>query len=241
MAEQQGRTFRLPWPGAAARPPRPSTGARPSRRGSSSVPCCSGCGPSASKRGWSTCRSSSTAASCSRAQKQQMRTITAPAKRGEILDRDGPRARLQRRRRHVFADPTEIDDPDAVAAAVCGALDDCDATDRQAMAKKLRGSGQFAYLAAQGLARRRAADPRPEAEGDRVPQGEPALLSEQGAGRARARLRRPRQRRARRPRVGVRHAGARQGRQAARADRCAAAARCQPGRARRPPPVRRSS
>ena len=40
------------------------------------------------------------------------------------------------------------------------ALDDCDATDRQAMAKKLRGSGQFAYLAAPGLARRSAADSR---------------------------------------------------------------------------------
>ena len=29
---------------------------------------------------------------------------------------------------------------------MCGALDECDAADRQAMAKKLRGSGQFTYL-----------------------------------------------------------------------------------------------
>ncbi len=46
----------------------------------------------------------------------------------------------------MFADPTEIDHPERVAAAVCAALDQCGATDREAMEKKLRGSGQFAYL-----------------------------------------------------------------------------------------------
>jgi cell division protein FtsI (penicillin-binding protein 3) len=81
-----------------------------------------------------------------RAQKQQMRTVTAPAKRGEILDRSGRVLAYSVDADSVFADPSEIEDPDAVASAVCGALDECDAADRQAMAKKLRGSGQFAYL-----------------------------------------------------------------------------------------------
>jgi cell division protein FtsI (penicillin-binding protein 3) len=82
----------------------------------------------------------------SRAQKQQMRTVTAPAKRGEILDRTGRVLAYSVDADSVFADPTEIDDPEFVASTVCAALDECDAADRQAMAKKLRGSGQFTYL-----------------------------------------------------------------------------------------------
>ncbi len=81
-----------------------------------------------------------------RAQKQQMRTVSAPAKRGEILDRTGRVLAYSVDADSVFADPTEVEDPDVVAAAVCAALDECDAADRQAMAKKLRGSGQFTYL-----------------------------------------------------------------------------------------------
>jgi len=81
-----------------------------------------------------------------RAQKQQQRTINAPAKRGEILDRGGRVLAYSVDAETVFADPSEIENADAVAAAVCGALDECDAADRQAMAKKLRGGGQFTYL-----------------------------------------------------------------------------------------------
>ncbi len=81
-----------------------------------------------------------------RAEKQQLRTITAPAERGEILDRTGRVLAYSVDADSVFADPTEIDDPGAVAAAVCGALNDCGAADRQAIEKKLRGNGQFAYL-----------------------------------------------------------------------------------------------
>lgn len=81
-----------------------------------------------------------------RAEKQQLRTITAPAERGEILDRTGRVLAYSVDADSVFADPTEVDDPAAVAAAVCHALAECGAADRQAMEKKLRGSGQFAYL-----------------------------------------------------------------------------------------------
>jgi cell division protein FtsI (penicillin-binding protein 3) len=81
-----------------------------------------------------------------RAQKQQMRTITAPAKRGEIVDRGGRVLAYSVDAESIFADPSEIEDAGGVAAAVCGALDECSPADRQAMEKKLRGSGQFAYL-----------------------------------------------------------------------------------------------
>jgi cell division protein FtsI (penicillin-binding protein 3) len=81
-----------------------------------------------------------------RAEKQQLRTITAPAERGEILDRTGRVLAYSVDADSVFADPPEVDDPAAVAAAVCHALAECGAADRQAMEKKLRGSGQFAYL-----------------------------------------------------------------------------------------------
>jgi cell division protein FtsI (penicillin-binding protein 3) len=81
-----------------------------------------------------------------RAQKQQTRTVTAPAKRGDILDRKGRVLAYSVDADSVFADPTEVEDPERVAAAVCAALDHCSAIDRGAMQKKLRGSGQFAYL-----------------------------------------------------------------------------------------------
>ena len=77
-------------------------------------------------------------------------------------------------------------------AAVCGALDECDAADRQAMAKKLRGGGQFTYLQRKVSPDEEQRIRDAEAERRRVPQGEPPLLSEQGTGRARPRLRRPR-------------------------------------------------
>ena len=80
------------------------------------------------------------------AAKQQMRVIPAPAKRGEILDRAGRLLAFSVDAESIFADPGEVEDPEATAAAVCGALEKCDAKERQAMARRLRGDGQFAYL-----------------------------------------------------------------------------------------------
>src|SRR5215216_688602 len=54
----------------------------------------------------------------SRADRQQLRTIKAPAKRGEILDRTGRVLAYSVDADTVVADPTEIDDPDAVSAAI---------------------------------------------------------------------------------------------------------------------------
>jgi cell division protein FtsI (penicillin-binding protein 3) len=82
-----------------------------------------------------------------RADRQQLRTIKAPAKRGEILDRTGRVLAYSVDADTIVADPTEIEDPDSISAAVCGALDDCDARERQTMARNLRRKGQFAWLA----------------------------------------------------------------------------------------------
>jgi cell division protein FtsI (penicillin-binding protein 3) len=82
-----------------------------------------------------------------RADRQHMRTITAPAKRGEIVDRNGQMLAYSVDADSVFADPSEIEHPDKVAQLVCGVLDDCSARERLEMAQGLRRDTQFAYLA----------------------------------------------------------------------------------------------
>ena len=82
-----------------------------------------------------------------RADRQHMRTITAPAKRGEIVDRNGQMLAYSVDADSVFADPSEIENPDKVAQLVCSALDDCSSRDRQEMAQGLRRDSQFVYLA----------------------------------------------------------------------------------------------
>jgi cell division protein FtsI (penicillin-binding protein 3) len=82
-----------------------------------------------------------------RANRQHNRLITAPAKRGDIVDRHGHVLATSIDLDTVFADPSEIDDPDEVAALVCAALEACGARERQEMARNLRRDSQFAYLA----------------------------------------------------------------------------------------------
>ena len=82
-----------------------------------------------------------------RAARQRMNTLEVPARRGDILDRNGRVLAYSVDADSIFADPTEVEDPDRTAALVCRALDRCDAADRQAIAKNLRRSGQFAYIA----------------------------------------------------------------------------------------------
>jgi cell division protein FtsI (penicillin-binding protein 3) len=81
-----------------------------------------------------------------RAASQQLRTIDAPAKRGDIVDRNGHVLAYSVDADSIFADPSEIRDPDRTAALVCGALDHCTAADLQSIAKKLRSTGRFVYI-----------------------------------------------------------------------------------------------
>ncbi len=82
-----------------------------------------------------------------RAARQRQNTIDAPARRGDILDRNGNLLAYTVDADSIIADPTEIDDPDAVAALICRALDRCDAAEKVAIAKNLRRKGQFAWVA----------------------------------------------------------------------------------------------
>ena len=58
-----------------------------------------------------------------RADRQQSRTIPSPAKRGEILDRNGRILARSVDADTIYAVPTELGDPDQAAATLCGAGD----------------------------------------------------------------------------------------------------------------------
>jgi len=60
-----------------------------------------------------------------RADRQQSRTIPSPAKRGEILDRNGRILARSVDADTIYAVPTELGDPDQAAATLCRALRDC--------------------------------------------------------------------------------------------------------------------
>jgi len=82
-----------------------------------------------------------------RAAKQRLNTLEAPARRGDILDRNGRVLAYSVEAASIFADPSEVEDSERTARLVCDALDHCDAAERQAIAKSIRRKGQFAYIA----------------------------------------------------------------------------------------------
>jgi cell division protein FtsI (penicillin-binding protein 3) len=81
-----------------------------------------------------------------RASRQQMRTVQAPAKRGDILDRHGKVLATSVDADSIYAVPSEIDDPDRVATQLCGALADCAAKEKESLAERLGRTKAFAYV-----------------------------------------------------------------------------------------------
>jgi cell division protein FtsI (penicillin-binding protein 3) len=81
-----------------------------------------------------------------RAERQQMRTIEAPAKRGEILDRRGRVLAYSVDADSIYAVPSEIDTPRKAVAALCGALEDCTPRERQTLTERFRQQRAFAYV-----------------------------------------------------------------------------------------------
>ena len=154
------------------------------------------CGRWPSRRGSSTCRSSSATSSRRAPSAQQKRPSTVPAKRGDILDRHGRVLAFSVDADSIYAVPSEPSGrPRRTAAAICAARS---ATARRAsgraLAERLGGSRRSRTCGRQvspdaGRARRGAR----ALPGIGLHQGEPALLPEPGAGGARARLRRARQ------------------------------------------------
>ncbi len=81
-----------------------------------------------------------------RAEKQQMSTVPAPAKRGEIFDRNGRLLAYSVDADTIYAVPTEISDPAQTAAVLCDALDDCTKKSREELTERLSQARAFVYV-----------------------------------------------------------------------------------------------
>jgi cell division protein FtsI (penicillin-binding protein 3) len=81
-----------------------------------------------------------------RAERQQLRTIETPPKRGAILDRRGRVLAYSVEADSIYAVPTEVANADRAATELCRVLEDCSARDRDAMAERLRRDRQFVYI-----------------------------------------------------------------------------------------------
>jgi cell division protein FtsI (penicillin-binding protein 3) len=80
------------------------------------------------------------------AENQQSRSIEVAAKRGEILDRRGRILARSVDADTVYAVPAEIKNPSRALAALCLALGDCLARDRQVLAERLGSRKQFVHV-----------------------------------------------------------------------------------------------
>ncbi len=81
-----------------------------------------------------------------RAERQQQRTIDAPAKRGEILDRVGHVLAYSVDTDSIYAVPAEIDDAEATARSICRELDTCTARDRRALVDRFNRQRAFVFV-----------------------------------------------------------------------------------------------
>ena len=149
-----------------------------------------------SSRGWCTCRCSSTTTSPSAPSGSSMRTVEAPAKRADIVDRNGQLLAYSVEADTIYAVPTRDRRPaPGVRRAVPRAGRLHGEGSRRAGRSDPQGQG-VRLRAPPGVARAGAAGGRAAARRRRLPEGEPALLPQQEPGGARARPRRHRQRRA---------------------------------------------
>ena len=82
------------------------------------------------------------------ARNQQQDTVTLPAKRGDILDREGSVLAYNVDVDSVYADPREVEDPTATVAALCSVLRDCSERDQfiSRLKKLAEARKKFAWL-----------------------------------------------------------------------------------------------
>jgi cell division protein FtsI (penicillin-binding protein 3) len=81
-----------------------------------------------------------------RAERQQMRTLTVPAKRGEIYDRRGQLLAFSVDADTIYAVPVEIANTAKTAAALCRALEGCDGKEHQSLVERLGRQRAFVYV-----------------------------------------------------------------------------------------------
>ena len=81
-----------------------------------------------------------------RAANQSARTMDISAKRGDIVDRHGRVLAYSVDSDSVYGVPSEITDPAFTAAALCRALSDCAASERETLTARLRQKRSFVYV-----------------------------------------------------------------------------------------------
>jgi cell division protein FtsI (penicillin-binding protein 3) len=81
-----------------------------------------------------------------KAERQHMRTLTVPALRGDIVDRDNRVLATSASVDTIYAVPSEIDDPQQTAAGLCRALDDCDGETKAGLYDRLTKKKPFQYV-----------------------------------------------------------------------------------------------
>jgi len=80
------------------------------------------------------------------ATRQQMRTMDAAAKRGDILDRRGQVLATSVGADSIYAVPSAIEDPKSVVAALCKVFADCTGKERDSLVERLSKTRAFAYV-----------------------------------------------------------------------------------------------
>ena len=81
-----------------------------------------------------------------RAENQYGREMKAPAKRGEIHDRNGRLLAYSVDADSIYAVPGQITDKAGIARRLCAVLEDCGPTERAAITRQLGRPGAFAYV-----------------------------------------------------------------------------------------------
>jgi cell division protein FtsI/penicillin-binding protein 2 len=81
-----------------------------------------------------------------KAERQQMRTLVVPSKRGDIVDRRGRVLATSVDADTVVAVPSDIGNAADAAGKLCGALGDCTTKEREALADRLGQPRAFAYV-----------------------------------------------------------------------------------------------
>ncbi len=81
-----------------------------------------------------------------RAESQQNRIRDLPAKRGDIVDRQGRVLATSVDADTIYAVPSEIGNPAAALGDLCGALGDCTERERQTLSVRLERRGSFMYV-----------------------------------------------------------------------------------------------
>lgn len=81
-----------------------------------------------------------------RAERQQLRTLTLAAERGDIVDRFGRVLATSADADTIYAVPNEIEDPRATAGALCRVLERCDKAFHAVLLDRLSKRKPFAYV-----------------------------------------------------------------------------------------------